>query len=190
MTGKTQMSLNVLTFILCLTGICFAYDSDGDGRDTLEDAVLAIEQHTLKETIHTLQVLTGMSPPSGLYFTRSVNNHLVTDVSRQLMWQDYSLVFGTQSQGITYCNQSELDGYEDWRLPDFLELQQFFKAVDRDYTFDLNFWGTFPGCTAAVAIGGYARTPHGAEIYGGEVGDQINFSGGAAVRCVRNIPNS
>ena len=133
-----------------------------------------------KETIHTLQVLTGTNPSPDLYFSRSMSGHLVTDLSEELIWQDYSLAFKTEEQGIAYCNDSLLDGYDDWRLPTFQELQIFFKGVDKDTSFDLNFWGTFSYCTASVAFGGYVKTPYGTEVYGGEVGDRINFSGGAA----------
>ncbi len=135
-----------------------------------------------------LQVLSGINPSPELYFARSGNGHLVTDLTEGLMWQDYSLAFKTEADGIFYCDTSVLDNYDDWRFPTFQELQTFFKAVNRDTSFDLNHWGTFPGCTASVAIGGYVKTPQGAIVYGGEVGDRIYFGGGAAARCVRAIP--
>ncbi len=124
----------------------------------------------------------GTSCPA---FTRSSNGKRVTDLTTHLMWQDTSLAFATEAEGITHCEQFSLDGYDDWRLPTFAELQNFFKAVEADSTFDLQYWGTFSGCTASVAIGGYVKTPAGAAKYGGSVGDRINFSGGAAARCVR-----
>ena len=186
MVGKYLVSLIFIIFTLSIYCISPAYDSNGNGSDDLADVIFSIQEYRLKETIHTLQILSGMHPPSELYFTRSDNGHLVTDLTGGLMWQDYALTFGTETEGMEYCNLSVLDDYQDWRLPTFQELQEFFKAVNGDYSFDLNFWGTFPNCTASVAIGGYVRTPRGSEVYGGEVGDSINFSGGAAVRCVRD----
>ena len=102
------------------------------------------------------------------------------------MWQDYYLRFKeTEADGIAYCEEMLLDGYDDWRFPDFSELQNLFKGVDADPDFDLRYWGSFSKCTAAIAIGGYIKTPYGAEKYGGNTGDKIYFSGGAAARCVR-----
>ncbi len=118
-------------------------------------------------------------------FERSTSGKVVTDMKTNLMWQDISLSFKDEAGGITYCDEKSLDGYDDWRLPTLSEIQVFFRRVDVDADFDLNHWGTFSGCTANVAIGGYVRTPVGAQTYGGNTGDTINFSGGAAARCVR-----
>ena len=118
-------------------------------------------------------------------FERSISGHIVTDTKTHLMWQDYSLRFKDEEGGITYCEQQSLDNYNDWRLPTLSEIQDFFRRVYADPDFDLNHWGTFSGCTANVAIGGYVKTIVGAERYGGSPGDTINFSGGAAARCVR-----
>ena len=192
MTGRRHLSLALLVFaiFISLYATAHAYDSNNDGRVDFTDVIGALQEAQLLEVVHSLQILSGMAPSPELYFSRSGNGHLVTDLSRDLIWQDYALIFGDENAGIDYCSQSELDTYDDWRLPTFQELQDFFKAVDADNSFDLNYWGTFSGCTAAVAIGGYVRTPRGAEVYGGEVGDRINFGGGAAVRCVRDIPGS
>lgn len=118
-------------------------------------------------------------------FERSSSGHTVTDNITNLMWQDYSLRFKNEADGISYCEQLSLDNYTDWRLPILSEIQDFFRRVYADPNFDLNHWGTFSGCTANVAIGGYVKTIVGAEKYGGSPGDTINFSGGAAARCVR-----
>jgi uncharacterized protein YkwD len=118
-------------------------------------------------------------------FERSQSGNRVTDLDTGLQWQDTRPGFKTEAEGITYCNDKTIDGLDDWRLPDFDELQTFFRAVDATPAFDLDFWGTTDGCTASVAIGGYVLTPAGADRYNGETGDRINFSGGAAARCVR-----
>ena len=119
----------------------------------------------------------------------SSNNEIVSDSSTGLEWQDNEDVNTTQriwQEAIDYCeNTLSLGGYNDWRLPAFSELQVFFKGVAADPGFDLRYWGTFDGCTASVAIGGYVVTPAGALVYSRETGDSINFSGGAAARCVR-----
>ncbi len=165
-----------------------AYDSDTDGITTLADAVISVKEPRLMETIHTLQVLTGMNPSPDVYFSRSTSGNIVTELTTGIMWQDSSPRFKTEAEGILYCNEFVLDGYDDWQLPAFAELQNFFKGVHDDTIFDLRYWRTFSGCTAAVAIGGYVKTPVGAERYGGEVGDRINFTGGAAARCIRVAP--
>ena len=163
-----------------------AYDTDNNGVDTLADSILALEEQRLKESVHTLQVLIGLNPTSELYFARSNSGNIVTDLSTGLMWQDSRPVFGNEAEGLESCSSFGLDGFDDWRMPTFEELQNFFKDVDQDSSFDLRYWGSFTYCTAAISIGGYVKTPYGAASYGGEVGDQINFSGGAAVRCVRS----
>jgi hypothetical protein len=174
--------------ILSQASHSLAYDSDNDGVDTLADTILALEEQRLKESVHTLLVLTGQNPSSELYFTRSNSGNIVTDLSTSLMWQDSRPVFGTEADGVAHCSSFGLDGFDDWRMPTFEELQNFFKDVDQDGSFDLRYWGSFTYCTAAISIGGYVKTPYGTDRYGGEVGDQINFSGGAAVRCVRSEP--
>ena len=118
-------------------------------------------------------------------FTRSTSGHLVTDTDTGLSWQDYQITVKEKAEAITYCNDLTMDGYTDWRFPTFTELQNFFQGVAADSGFDLNHWGSFPGCTASIADGGYVKTPVGAQQYGGNTGDRINFSGHAAVHCVR-----
>ena len=119
-------------------------------------------------------------------FTRSNSSHIVTDTTTSLMWQDYYPQFKqSEAEASTYCEQMDLDGYEDWRFPLFSELQDFFRGVAADQDFDLLYWGSFAHCTASIAIGGYVKTPSGAVKYGGNTGDRINFPGGAAARCVR-----
>ncbi len=187
---KQKIGVIELIFLILLstsTNIS-AYDTNADGVDTLSDAIISINELRLKESIHTLQILNGMNPSPNLYFSRSDSGNIVTDLETNLMWQDSYPRFKTEEEGILHCNDFELDGYDDWRLPDFDELQSFFKDIYNDTSFELRYWGTFSGCTAAVAIDGYVKTPVGAERYGGEVGDRIYFSGGAAARCVRTTP--
>ena len=118
-------------------------------------------------------------------FTRSTSGHLATDTNTGLSWQDYQITVKEKAEAITYCNNLTMDGYTDWRFPTFTELQNFFQGVAADSDFDLNHWGSFPGCTASIADGGYVKTPVGTQQYGGNTGDRINFSGHAAVHCVR-----
>ena len=187
-----QKNLLLTVFVVVALLVTFsdvgAYDSDIDGVDSLVDAINSLKEVRPKETIHTLQILTGMNPSPDVYFSRSITGNIVMDLTTGLMWQDSSPRFKTETEGIAYCITFELDGHDDWQLPTFDELQTFFKGVDADTSFDLRYWGTFSGCTAAVAIGGYVKTPVGADVYGGEVGDRIYFSGGAAARCVKRTP--
>jgi|GEM_PF-5426061 len=127
----------------------------------------------------------GGDGTSCVSFTRNSSGKIITDQRTHLMWQDSPLAFKDEAGGITHCSQFTLEGYDDWRLPTFAELQNFFRDVDADPNFDLHYWGTFSGCTASVAVGGYVKTPAGTDRYGGKVGDRIYFSGGAAARCVR-----
>jgi hypothetical protein len=128
-------------------------------------------------------VLQQKTPPG---YTRSSSGNIVTDNVTSLDWQDYYIRFMTsEADAIAYCEEMSLDGYDDWRFPDFSELQLFFKGVAADQDFDLRYWGSFDRCTASIAVGGYVKTPYGAEVYGGNTGDKINFSGGAAAHCVR-----
>ena len=118
-------------------------------------------------------------------FSRSASGHLVTDTDTGLTWQDYHNYGEGRGGAVTYCNDFSMDGYNDWRFPTFTELQNFFKGVAADTGFDLNYWGSFAGCTACIANDGYVKTPYGAQQYGGSAGDRIYFSGHAAVYCVR-----
>ena len=97
--------------------------------------------------------------PSGLYvrcvrgdeygendFSLNANETIVTDNATDLMWQQSD---GAETyswpDALTYCEDLELEGYTEWRLPDNKELQSIVKygttevpAIDTDY-FDITF---------------------------------------------------
>nr|WP_246119382.1 DUF1566 domain-containing protein [Aliikangiella coralliicola] len=58
--------------------------------------------------------------------------NVVIDSVNRLMWQDTSEVgteFYTYAQALTYCENLELDGSTDWRLPNINELQSTFDSL-------------------------------------------------------------
>ena len=108
---------------------------------------------------------------------------VVTDSTTSLTWQNMSLGHKERADAISRCSDLTHGGFSDWRLPVIAESKIFHK--------DMNSSGLVPNqlfahCTAEVVSDGYVRTKKGAEQYGGNPGDSINFSGGANVRCVRN----
>ena len=116
-------------------------------------------------------------------FTIDNTKATVLDKTTNLMWQNALIGFGEAADGISRCNALDFAGHTDWRLANTSEAGAFqFEAVDANLTLQ------HPNdhCTAEVTTDGYIRTQRGAAQYGGVAGDSINFSGGAAIRCVRN----
>ena len=107
----------------------------------------------------------------------------VLDNTTSLMWQNASIGFGDATAGDSRCSTLDFAGHTDWRLPNTSDSGSFqYKAVDKNITLQ------HPNshCTAEVVTDGYIRTELGAKNYGGTIGSSINFSGGAAIRCVRS----
>jgi len=60
-------------------------------------------------------------------FTKS--NNIVTDTKTKLQWQDNITGAPLKWQdSVSYCEALSLDGYNDWRLPNIIELQSI---IDR-----------------------------------------------------------
>ena len=127
------------------------------------------------------------SPSSSSRFSKNAEG-MIKDSATSLMWPDNNWLdmVEDETDGNNHCAQLTLGGHDDWRFPTVNELQAFYQGVDADTSFTLKYWGSFAQCKAVMGIGGYIRTPYGAQQYGGNTGDPIGFSGHAAVRCVRN----
>ena len=109
-------------------------------------------------------------------------NGTVIDSTTGLMWQNAKLTHSERDAAINFCANLSHAGYSDWRLSN--------KAESGEFHLQSNQAGIIPtqlfsSCTAEVVSDGYVRTKKGAETYGGNPGDPINFRGGANVRCVR-----
>ena len=67
-----------------------------------------------------LLIMLGLSTVLLADFTKSGN--VVTDNVTQLQWQDNETVSKTWTGAIDYCEALNLDGHNDWRLPNKKEL--------------------------------------------------------------------
>lgn len=74
-----------------------------------------------------------------LNYTISESGKITTDNNTKLMWErDASRIWMTAVEGEEYCNDLNLDGYDDWRFPLMKELQSiadmgnFRPAIDMD----------------------------------------------------------
>ena len=67
----------------------------------------------------------------------------VTDLSTGLMWQRTETRPMTWQQALAFCEDLELAGHRDWRLPSIRELQSLVVAGPREPAIDAN---AFPGC--------------------------------------------
>lgn len=52
----------------------------------------------------------------------SKTGNIVTDTTTGLQWQDNETVNKKWDEAIDYCEALNLDGYDDWRLPNIKEL--------------------------------------------------------------------
>jgi uncharacterized protein YkwD len=137
-------------------------------------------------TTTTVDICTGDAPTppttSDKKFTLDVSNGTALDTETNLMWQNAGLVQKTPAEAVAQCEGLTFAGFSDWSLPT--------KAQSKIFHSGMNAQGDVPkqafsGCTAEVVSDGYVKTKKGADTYGGEAGDPINFSGGANTRCVR-----
>jgi len=59
-------------------------------------------------------------------FIRDNNKQIVKDTRTYLMWQDNDLKYLSWYDGMKYCKNLTLGGYNDWRLPNRRELFTIF----------------------------------------------------------------
>ena len=82
----------------------------------------------------------------------------VTDNQTGLMWQRHEpLNYMSLSDAENYCENLNLDNYNDWRMPTIQELatlidyEKYEPAIDKDYFPDTHMWGLYWSSTTIVA---------------------------------------
>jgi len=126
----------------------------------------------------------AIGPPPAQRFTVDPITGTISDAATGFMWQNAGLGHSERAAALTRCAELTQAGFTDWRLGNRAEAGEFHFATNANGIVPTQL---FSGCTAEVVSDGYVRTKRGAEAYGGQPGDPINFMGGANVRCVRNI---
>ena len=137
-----------------------------------------------------LLIIIGVSSLMAGSFTRNANG-VVTDSRTNLEWQDdysdngNSIKYTTWQSAIEYCENLNLDGNNDWRLPNLNELTSlvddttYSPAIDGVFqnTNSNNYWSSTT----------YAYYYDNAWIVNFDDGYQSNYSKGygSYVRCVR-----
>ena len=130
-------------------------------------------------------------PTAGRFIDNS--DGTVTDTCTGLMWQQGSGPNGAWCSAMAYCEDLELSGHEDWRLPNIMELQSItdfenaFPALDPVFEPPVgsNYW------TSTT----YAGDPEGSRnrawiVSSGSGGISVNVKTSPVdyVRAVRNVP--
>lgn len=117
-------------------------------------------------------------------YNLNVDNYTVTDKKNNLMWLYKAASHGERADAISVCNDLNYATHDDWYLPDRAQSGHFHFQMNEEGITPLQL---FDRCTAEVVSDGYVRTKRGAIAHGGNPGDPINFSGGANIRCVRDL---
>jgi hypothetical protein len=112
-----------------------------------------------------------------------LTDNFIIDNTTGLIWQNKYIQHKEREEAIKYCEDLVLFTYDDWRLEEIKVLGKFHKDTNENGIVPTQM---FPSCLAEIATDDYVKTKKGAEQYGGNPGDQFNFSGPANVRCVRN----
>jgi len=116
-------------------------------------------------------------------FTLDSTKGIVTDKETNQIWQNSEIDHGTREEAIAHCQSLNFAGMTGWTLPNSAQSQVFHYGMNAQGDTPVQ---AFDHCTAEVTSDGYVRTKKGAEKYGGQPGDGINFSGGANIRCVHD----
>jgi len=114
-------------------------------------------------------------------FSVDSKNGIVTDSKTDQVWQNANIGHGERDAAIERCQSLEFAGITDWRLPTSAESKLFHVKMNAQGDKPKQ---AFDRCVAEVTSDGYVKTKKGAQQYGGEAGDSINFSGGANIRCI------
>ena len=141
---KLQIASSLL-FILIVTMITFisCSNTDTDATDTV--TTQEVDNYAMIATGQTIlynsdgDVVSNLSNGDACYGqdanylkgkTMAYNdngNSTVTDLKTGLMWQQAPSSSGyTWQQAVDYCNNLELGGYSDWRIPSCKELYSIF----------------------------------------------------------------
>ena len=103
------------------------------------------------------------------------------DTNTKYVWQNIQIGHGDQDAAVERCESLAFAGITEWRLPTSAESKIFHTQMNKQSDVPKQ---AFDRCTAEITSDGYVRTKKGAQQYGGNAGDSINFSGGANIRCV------
>ncbi|OPL16017.1 MAG: hypothetical protein AVO38_01795 [delta proteobacterium ML8_D] len=111
----------------------------------------------------------------------------VTDTQTGLMWQQAEAGAMNWEAALTYCEDLELAGYDDWRLPNRNELQSI---VDYSGYYPSIDTVAFPGALSSsywssTTYAGYPDHAWHVYFYGGDVSSS-GKSGSCYVRAVRD----
>ena len=112
-----------------------------------------------------------------------VEESVIIDTHTNLMWQNTAIGHAERAGAINTCDNMKFLTHDDWHLSDMATLGKFHKETNEEGIIPRQ---AFDRCLAEVATDGYVKTKKGADEYGGNPGDEFNFSGGANFRCVRD----
>jgi phage anti-repressor protein len=116
------------------------------------------------------------------------SNGIAIDNSQNLMFENNPGIDGKMNieYGKIACNNLELGGFKDWRLPTPTELSTFHKnAFDENVT--LNYNSSY--CTYEITNDGEGNNAKAVRVQKSDdnyqIGDIVNFSGSGGIRCTR-----
>ncbi len=134
-----------------------------------------------------LLIMVGLSLLQANYI-RDDSKEVVLDTTTNLLWQDDNAVISlkyTWTNAITQCENLNLGGYDDWRLPSFNEL---YALIDKN-TFNPAMSSVFLNVqnTSYWSSTTYARNITNAwDVYFNHGGDGVGLKTDTSyVRCVR-----
>ena len=128
--------------------------------------------------------------PPGRYL---LTERTVGDTRTGLMWMKDFVSFARRSQAVTFCSDSTIAGYRDWRVPTIPELLSLFDVTSPAPMIDRRF---FPGTVEEYSRGFFSATPSpythpdpdGTYWFASYREGGISDSAPAAnIRCVRNF---
>ena len=124
--------------------------------------------------------------------TLDKTKNLAIQNDKNLMWVNQYKLIGKMSTtyGLIACQNSDFAGFNNWRLPTADELSSFHKTA-KDENVTLNYYASY--CTAEITSDGsskYVWVQKDSPEQNLKIGDIINFSGSAGVRCVRDTDSS